>query len=281
VEALELVDRWPTPTVAVGVTTAERTLATRGPADDVLAWASVTKTVTALAALVAVERGTIALDEPAGPPGSTVRHLLAHASGLSFSRPHVPPITKPGVKRMYSNVGFDTLAAHLAAKTGTPFPDYLRASVLDPLGMSAELRASPAWGLVGPLEDLLRLGRELLAPTLIRPEALAEATTVQFPGLPGSIATFRYDTLDWGLGFEVRGNQDAHWTGRRNSPRTFGHFGASGTFLWVDPDAGVACGCLTPIGPKEFIGEWILEAWPELADAVLDETTARAGSLET
>ena len=54
---------------------------------------------------------------------------------------------------------------------------------------------------------------------------------------------------------------------RRNSPKTFGHFGQAGTFLWVDPDAGVACVALTdrPFGP------WAAEVWPEFADAVLAE----------
>ncbi len=47
-------------------------------------WASVTKPMTALTVLVGCERGLLELDEPAGPPGATVRHLLAHASGLAF-----------------------------------------------------------------------------------------------------------------------------------------------------------------------------------------------------
>ena len=63
---------------------ARELVATRGAKTEPLRWASVTKLVTALAALVAAEEGVIDLDEPAGPPGSTVRHLLAHASGLPF-----------------------------------------------------------------------------------------------------------------------------------------------------------------------------------------------------
>ena len=49
-----------------------------------LPWASVSKLATAVAMLVAAEEGIVDLDEPAGPPGSTFRHLLAHASGLPF-----------------------------------------------------------------------------------------------------------------------------------------------------------------------------------------------------
>ncbi len=41
---------------------------------------------------------------------------------------------------------------------------------------------------------------------------------------------------DWGLGFEIRDAKSPHWTGSANSGRTYGHFGQSGTFIWVDPD---------------------------------------------
>ena len=83
--------------------------------------------------------------------------------------------------------------------------------------------------------------------------------TVQFPGLDGVLPGFGKQTPnDWGLGFELRDAKSPHWTGARNSPRTFGHFGRSGTFLWVDPDAGVALACLTD---RNF-GDWAKEAWP-------------------
>ena len=39
---------------------------------------------------------------------------------------------------------------------------------------------------------------------------------------------------------ELRDRKSPHWTGSRNSERTFGHFGRSGTFLWVDPEPGIA-----------------------------------------
>jgi len=140
--------------------------------------------------------------------------------------------------------------------------------VLEPLGMHAELRGSAAAHLWGTLEDLVRLAGELLEPTLIAPETLAEATSVAFPGLLGVLPDFgRFDPNDWGLGFELRDGKDPHWTGSRNSSRTFGHFGGSGTFLWVDPERNLALGCLTDRG----FGEWAKQAWPRLSDAVLAE----------
>ena len=202
-----------------------------------------------------------------GPAGSTVRHLLAHASGLPFEGE--TPIAGPGERRIYSNMGFDLLGARLAERAEMPFADYLDAAVLDPLGLEgAELRGRPSEGVWGTLADLARFGRELLAPTLVAPETLAEATAVAFPGLVGVLPGLgRQEPNDWGLGFELKDAKRPHWTGAANSPRTFGHFGGAGTFLWVDPAARVGCACLTDL---EF-AEWALAAWPSLADAVLAE----------
>jgi CubicO group peptidase (beta-lactamase class C family) len=263
---LRQIDGWPAPFATAGVLRDGEVVATHGARDEVVRWASVTKLVTALAALVAAEEGVIDLDEEAGPEGSTVRHLLAHASGLPFEPG--APTGRPGQRRIYSNVGFETLAEHIGARAEMPFADYLAAGVLQPLGLQAELRGSPAADLHGALDDLLIIARELQRPTLVAPETLAEATTVQLPGLAGVLPDFgRFDPNDWGLGFELRDDKSPHWTGTRNSPRTFGHFGGSGTFLWVDPEAGMALGVLTNLD----FGDWAKEAWPRLSDAVLGE----------
>jgi CubicO group peptidase (beta-lactamase class C family) len=269
VEALRQVDAWSGAEAAVGVASAERVLAIRGPGAEVRRSASVTKPAVALAVLVAAEEGVVDLGQPAGPPGSTLRHLLAHASGLPPEAG--PPIARPGERRIYSNAGFEAAADTVAAGAEMSFEEYFRDAVVEPLGLSGELRGSPASGYEGPLDDLLALGRELLAPKLIAPETLAEATSVAFPGLVGVLPGFgRQDPNDWGLGFELRDDKSPHWTGSRNSPRTFGHFGQTGTFLWVDPDAGLACTCLSE---REF-GDWAKEAWPRLSDAVLAEAAA-------
>jgi CubicO group peptidase (beta-lactamase class C family) len=266
VEALRQIDAWPARTKAAGVVTRAGAVATHGPAELELRWASVTKPVVALAALVALEEGSIELDDPAGPPGSTVRHLLAHASGLPLNEG--PPIAEPGRRRIYSNQGFEVLADHVARQTDIAFADYLEGAVGHPLDLRMTLCGSPAWGLRGTLDAALTLATELLEPTLVAGETLDEATRVVFPGLVGVLPNFgRMEPNDWGLGFELRDAKSPHWTGRRNSPRTFGHFGAAGTFLWVDPAAGVGCACLTDL---EF-GDWAKEAWPRLSDAVLEE----------
>jgi CubicO group peptidase (beta-lactamase class C family) len=273
VDALRQVDGWPAENVAVGAVSAGRVVATRGSLEREFRWASVTKPVTALAILVAAEEGTVDLDEPAGPPGSTIRHLLSHASGLPFDGRE--PIAKPAARRIYSNTGFEVLAEHLEARSEMPFADYLRQAVLVPLGMRAELRGSAGSHMFGSLDDLLRVARECLAPTVVAPETLDEATSVQFPGLSGVIPEMgRFDPNDWGLGFELRDRKPGHWSGSLASERTFGHWGGAGTFLWVDPERGVALGCLTDLD----FGDWAKEAWPRLSDAVVAELGARTTS---
>ena len=227
-------------------------------------WASVTKLATAVAMLVAAEEGIVDLDEPAGPPGSTFRHLLAHASGLSFD--HGTAIARPGARRIYSNYGFEVAAGLVEERAGMPFPEYFGDVWRD---TTAVLSGSAGSGVEGTLDDLLAVARELRSPTRVALETLEEAVTVQFPGLDGVLPGFgRQEPNDWGLGLELRDAKSPHWTGAHNSPRTFGHFGRSGTFLWVDPDANVALACLTDLA----FGDWAAEAWPRLADSVLQET---------
>ena len=268
--ALEQVRGWGADHAAVAVIGADEIVASVGDPARHAEWASVTKLVTAYAVLRGVERGEIALDEPFGPPGATIRHLLAHASGLGPEGS--TPISGPERTRIYSNAGYDLLGALLEERSGQPIATVLENDVLAPLGMSGtRLTGRASMGLHGPLDDVARFGRELLRPSLTSPATLGAATAVAFPGLAGVLPGLgRFDPLDWGLGFELRNGKDPHWTGTRNAPATFGHFGASGTFLWVDPVAGLALACLTerPFGP------WALEAWPALSDAVLEAAAA-------
>jgi CubicO group peptidase (beta-lactamase class C family) len=261
---LDQVASWPV-TAAVGFASQRGALETTGPADRPFPWASVTKLLTTLAALDAVQRGLLSLDEPAGPPGSTIRHLLAHASGLAFDGDVIQ--AKPGQRRIYSNRGIEIVAEVVAARAGQPFERLLADEVLLPLGLAGtRLEGSAAWGANGPLTDLMNLAVELASPSLLSEDLLAEATRVAFPGLTGVLPGFgRQANCDWGLGFEIRDGKAPHWTGSRNSPRTFGHFGRSGSFLWVDPDAGLVCAGLAD---RDF-DEWAKQAWPRLADDLL------------
>jgi CubicO group peptidase (beta-lactamase class C family) len=267
VDALGAIDGWGAEHAAAAVVRPGRELKRYGDDGHEFRWASITKLLTAYALLVALEEGIVDLDDEAGPVGSTIRHLAAHASGLPFESGGAP-IARPGQRRIYSNPGYEALAEVVGAAAGMPFEDYLRAAVCEPLGLGGELQGSPAAGYVGSLADGVAFAGELLRPSLVAPETLAEATSVHFPGLGGVLPGFgRWEPNDWGLGFELKDAKQPHWTGSRNSPQTFGHFGGSGTFLWVDPQLDAALVCLTD---REF-GDWSLEAWPGLSDAVVAE----------
>jgi len=265
VQALRQIDGWPVEFAAAGAVDGDGRIFTHGDTLRAVRLASVSKPVVALAMLVAAEEGVVDLDEPAGPPGSTVRHLLAHASGLPFEG--TAPIAQPGRRRIYSNEAFRVVADHLAERAEMAFVDYVNAAVSEPLGIALDPRGDPGSGMHASLEAILAIGRELLLPTLVAPETLDEMTSVQFPGLAGVLPDHgRFDPLDWGLGVQIN-TPTPTWMGSRVSRCTFGHFGGTGTFLWVDPEAEVVCAALTT---REF-SEWAKEAWPRFADAVVDE----------
>ena len=268
--ALAAVQDWPVDTVAVAVVAADgHVLGEYGPQEHVFELASVTKLLTAYAALMAVEEGALGLDDSVGPPESTTRHLLAHASGVAPDARTV--VAKVGTRRIYSNAGFEILADAVEAATGMPFAVYLGAGVLEPLGMSSsQLTGSPAAGARSSVADLRRFVAELQQPRLLASETVQAATSVAFPGLAGVLPGYgRQDPNDWGLGYEIRDAKAPHWTGSQSSPETYGHFGRSGTFLWVDPVAGCGCICLTD---RDF-ADWAVDAWPLLTDAILREVS--------
>ena len=257
---------WPVPHAAAAVVRADGSVAAvAGEQEREFRLASVTKPIVAYAVLIAVEEGAVDWDDAAGPDGSTVRHLAAHTSGVSFEEGKVQ--AKPGKRRIYSNQGFELLGEAVAAGAGMPFAEYLQEAVLGPLGMAAtRLDGSPAAGITSTCTDMIRFAAELQAPTLVSAQTVAEATSVAFPGVDGVLPGYgRQSPNDWGLGFEIRDGKSPHWTGAHSSPATFGHFGQSGTFLWVDPDAGAACVVLTD---RDF-GPWAVEAWPPFTDRVL------------
>jgi CubicO group peptidase (beta-lactamase class C family) len=267
--ALVQLDEWPVPRAAAAVVGLDGVLGAHGPVAEPFPLASVTKPLTALATLVAVEEGALELTDPADErliPGATLRHLLAHASGLAPERRLRS--FRPGVRRVYSNVGIELAAELVEAAVEMPFADYLAESVVAPLGLSAtRLSGSPAADGVASVDDLARVIQELLSPQgLLHPSTLADACSVQYPGLRGVLPGFgSQDPNDWGLGLEIRGHKHPHWTGDMNSPATFGHFGQSGTMFWIDPAAGIG---LVALAERDF-GPWAASAWPRLSDAVL------------
>ena len=134
---------------------------------------SLTKVLaTTTAVMLLVEDGKMRLDDPVsrwlpafrgeGRDSVTVRHLLAHTSGLPAGRelPGETPrekmnhlirtvalIDKPGASVLYSDIGFIVLGEAAARAAGEPLEALLRRRVWTPLGM-ASTRFQP--GLVCP-----------------------------------------------------------------------------------------------------------------------------------
>jgi CubicO group peptidase (beta-lactamase class C family) len=266
--ALDVLDEWPVPTAAAAVVGPEGVRATHGDTSHVFVLASVTKLLVARAAQIAVEEGVVELDTEAGPPGSTIRHLLAHTSGLAMHSEK--SLAKPGTRRMYSNYGFAVLAESVQRESEIEFGTYLTEAVCEPLGMTTTRldggAAEAGYGATSTVNELALFAGELLRPVLVSAQMHADASAVQFPGLDGVLPGYGTQRPnDWGLGFEIRDSKSPHWTGARNSARTYGHFGQAGGFIWVDPEADLALVVLTD---RDF-GEWALDRWPKISDRVL------------
>jgi CubicO group peptidase (beta-lactamase class C family) len=270
VSALDLTSDWPVGQVSSAVLRGGQVVTTVGDVERVQRLASISKPMAAWAMLVAVEEGVVELDQPVGQPNCTLHHLLAHAGGYPFDGDE--PIARPEATRMYSNTGFVLAAQAVEHATGIAFADYLREAVFVPLGMhSSHLRGSPAHGVHSNLADTCRFVAEVMRPVLIHADTAADARRTHYPALAGIVpGVGRYEQCPWGLGFEVRGTKEPHWTGTNNSPRTYGHFGGSGTMFWIDPDRDLG---LVALADRDF-DQWAptaLEKWPELSDAVIAE----------
>lgn len=275
--ALDLAAAWPVPAVSAAVMRGDTVVATIGDVDRVQRLASLSKPMATWAILVAIEEGVLNLDQPIGQPGCTLGHLLAHAGGYPFTGDD--PISSPETTRIYSNTGFELAARALEPATGIAVADYLAEAVFVPLGMTAtELRGSAAYGVHSDLSDTCRFVAEVVEPTLIHAPTAADARRTHYPELAGIVpGVGRYADCPWGLGFEVRGDKQPHWTGTLNSPRTVGHFGGSGTMFWIDPDVDLAVIALAD-RPFDEWGSSALAGWTAMSDAVIEEYAPKAGA---
>jgi len=221
----------------------------------------------------------------AGKAGVTVRHLLTHTSGLPalvrlFGPDAAPgdPWTailscalqdEPGARVEYSDVGFLVLGRLIETVTGQELRKAMRHLVLEPLGTEgvryAPCPAAPAteydsWrerrirgevhdencyvlggasghaGLFGRARDLLMLaqayvnrGRRFLPPDLIAGARQEQART---------------EDERRGLGWKLRSPSPTA-SEHAFSAQTFGHYGFTGTALWIDPDRDLTVVLLT------------------------------------
>lgn len=244
----------------------------QGDVAQVFPLASVTKVITALATLSAMQQGAMDLSDVVGEDGArrpySAAHLLSHSSGLAQEGDGHDFRDAPGRRRIYSNQGFDVLGQYLQASVGVPNTRWIDQSVAAPLGMRATtVPRSPASSGFGNAIDMTLLIEELLDPQLLTPRSHAALTTTVLPGLRGILPGYGMQRDNaWGLGAEVKANKSPHWTPPEASPSTFGHFGMSGSFVWVDPRKGIGA---TFLGSEPF-GQWHKDNWPALGSRILE-----------
>jgi serine-type D-Ala-D-Ala carboxypeptidase len=187
-----------------------------------------------------------------------------------------PLLFEPGSKLSYADYNFAIAGRVCSVVTGKPFPDLVRDLVLEPGGLHdtympppeaeyerlaivdgslaagtdgamyntpyAHNLAHPAFGTVATASDLMRFGM-LFAPegkTRILSEAgirtmTTDQTSGNVSGGPGGF--FDSGPRPWGIGFMIKGQSGLG--GDLLSNASFGHGGASGCTLWVDPVAEV------------------------------------------
>lgn len=286
--------------------------------DSIFLVASITKPVTATAAMMLVERGLLMLTDRVsdhlpefaanGKEDVRVRHLLTHTSGLPDMLPdnlelrqqHAPLSTfvericdlpldfPPGTRIQYQSTGIAIIAAIVERLTGQSLPEFLRQEVFVPLRMHdtslgaqgidlarvAEVNVPPeqrgvSWGwnqdywrnfgapwggMFTTVSDLYRFCRVFLCSgqcdgtRLLSPATVAEMTRDQTTALM-QLTNEDYRRLiwgqTWGLGWTIVGHRVAEagrtFFGDLCSSRTFGHGGATGTVVWMDPESEVIC----------------------------------------
>jgi len=264
VKAFDQLDDWPCTSVSAAVIKPNGDIATHGDTTQVYALASVTKLLTASAVHLGIEEGSLEADQILDERGATVADLLAHAAGIA---PNGNVLDDPGRRRIYSNAGYEQVAAALETATEMPFVTYLSEGLLGPLAMtSTTLVSSPAFGAESTVDDLVRFIGGL--SSLLDPSTIDAMTSAHLPELIGVLPGYGRQTPNpWGLGPEIRGTKQPHWTGDRNSPETWGHFGQAGTFLWHDPTTRISCVLLTDLP----FDDWAKQRWPAFNDDVITE----------
>ena len=142
--------------------------------DTVCAIYSMTKTFTACAIMVAVDRGILSLDDRVSKylpefksveNPITIRECMCHVTGIdggavALEKRSVPLrevarrfakdgkcVVPAGTRFRYGNASVETAAACLEVASGVPFERFLRENVLDPLGMD-DTRFEPTDGMI-------------------------------------------------------------------------------------------------------------------------------------
>lgn len=237
--------------------------------------ASLTKPVTAYAALKLVSEGKLALDEPLKnyvkepyipeeryAEKITLRMILTHTSGMnndSSGRDRSISST-PGKYFNYSGAGFRYLQQAIEDVTGQPFDRYIDETILTPLEMSDSLmsyneelsdlfadgpspsyrvnQVNAAYSLQSTPTDLAKFLLEMMNPTLVDPQ-LARLMTSPCRNINENYA--------WGLGIGIQhspiGDSIWQWGNNENIFHAF-------LFCYKDQKTGVIIMTNNPNGQK-------------------------------
>jgi CubicO group peptidase (beta-lactamase class C family) len=187
----------------------------------------------------------------------------------------------PGRRYAYCNVSYAIMARLVETASGVDDVTYLTDHILTPLGMRDTAYGPrdpgrfvevvnppwqdekgrdywfglqhPAGALTSTAADLLAFGQAMLGAgardtaRILSPASVREMSRLQTAGLFGERATGPFNAY-YGLGFFksglgwYRGSHPGYLT-----PAGFGHFGASGTLLWIEPDLGLVFVFLTNV----------------------------------
>ncbi|MEO7999640.1 MAG: serine hydrolase domain-containing protein [Gemmatimonadaceae bacterium] len=256
---------------------------------DMASMSKLMSTTSAMIQLVGSKR--VSIDSPvvyylpswkaAGTERITVKHLLTHSSGLPAGRPlykeadtdtaartlvyATGPVTTPGTKYVYSDLGFILLGRLVQQVTGQPLDQYVEQHVFGPLKMTDTRYLPPAswlpriapteidpWrgrhirgevhdenasrlggvaghaGLFSSARDVARFAQMYLQGGSIDGTRIFDTATLnQFITIQDKALSHR------ALGWETANGTNS--AGHRLAPVAFGHTGFTGTSMWMDP----------------------------------------------
>jgi uncharacterized protein YbbC (DUF1343 family)/CubicO group peptidase (beta-lactamase class C family) len=198
-----------------------------------------------------------------GLPADTPKDDFAHGRSEAIRRIcNVPTRAPPGVVSIYSDLGFMLLEEVVRRVASRDLAAFADATIFQPLGMrdtgflpSHTLRERAAWtelvdgawragvvhdprayllggvaghaGLFSTADDLAVYARAILGGGEVDGKRMLSRATVASMiaphDVPGGIRA-----LGWGV--------QSQWRGEGLSPTAVGHFGFTGTALWLDPD---------------------------------------------
>lgn len=220
-----------------------------------------------------------------------LRHLLHQrvpSSAYLEAAYHAPLHFVPGTQWSYGFLTYSVLGELITRLSGQPYPAYMQTHLFTPLGMvdttftptaSARLAANPhaqtpdgwayqtalalpAMGLYSTADDIVTFGRAFLNQGtlgdahLLSAGAVATMTRLHTRGImaieQGHVQP-TYAALGWGMR-SPHGNV-------LGSERAYGHAGASGSWVWVDPEWDLVFALLSnSAAPKPNLARRLLNA---------------------